>query len=64
MNEIERLISKFKTALGHYDKMRGFRRSLTVWSQNREKETGSPAFRFLAAFKMRVTKEGLDASLV
>jgi hypothetical protein len=64
MNEIDRLIEKFKLAQGDYDKMRGFRRSLTVWSQKREKETGTKALYFIRAFKMRVTKEGLDAVAV
>jgi len=64
MNEIARLIEKFKKAKGNYDKMRGFRRALTVWSQKREEETGTPAFYFIRAFKMRVTKEGLNALAV
>jgi len=61
---LEKLIDKFFQAGGNYDKMRGFKRSLTLYCRNRSKETGHPEFRFFAAFKMRITKLGGDASLI
>jgi hypothetical protein len=64
MKEIDRLVEKFRLAKGDYDLMRGLRRALTVWSQKREKATDTPAYYFIRAFKMKVTKIGLDASLI
>ena len=59
---LAKLIEKFPMAVKNYDKLRGFKRSLTLYCQNKEKETGTPAWRFKAALKMQLSKLGYDSS--
>jgi hypothetical protein len=58
------LLNRFFKAVNNYDKMRGFHRALTVYCKKQEKKTGTSSSRFRAAFKMLVTKNGGDSSLV
>lgn len=58
------LVKRFKAASKDCDKLRGWKRALTLYCRNKEQETGTPAFRFRAAVKMVITKMGLNANLV
>ena len=53
------LVAAYPAALRNKDLMRGWKRALTVYCGRKAKETGSPPFRFRAAIKMRLTKNGL-----
>lgn len=44
------------------DKMRGFKRSLTVYCQKKETETGTPARRFRAGVKAQISRRGGNVS--
>lgn len=63
-NNLDMLLSGFAVASKNYDKMRGWKRSLTLYCRNKEEETGTAATRFKAAVKMRLTKMGHDASSI
>ena len=42
------------------DKMRGWKRSLTLYCNRKAAEKGIPSFRFKAAIKMLLTKRGFN----
>ena len=44
------------------DKMRGWKRALTLYCNRKSQETTRPTFRFKAAIKMVLTKDGYDVS--
>lgn len=54
----------YKNAHKNYDKMRGWKRSLTLYCQRRSLETGTPPYRFKAAIKMLLTKAGYEVSTI
>lgn len=58
------LVAAFDEASKNPDKLRGWKRSLTLYCKRKEEETGTPAIRFLAAVKMRLTKEGFNAKTI
>ena len=58
MTTASQLIERYPEATNNSRSLAGWKRSLTVYCQNKEKETGTPAIRFLAAIKMRLTKSG------
>lgn len=63
-NDLDTLIAGFEAASSDADLLRGFKRSLTLYCRNKESETGTAAFRFRAAVKMRLTKMGHDSSIL
>ena len=56
------LCDGYPVALKNPDKMRGWKRSLTLYKRSQSALTGRPEFRFHAAIKMRLTKLGYDTS--
>lgn len=58
------LVVGFGKVKKSYDKMRGWKRALTVYCQRRSQETGKPEYRFRAAIKMLLTKAGYDVAQI
>ena len=56
------LVDKFLAMPKTYDRMRGFKASLTQFCEKKERETGTPAMRFRAAIKAVITRKGGDSS--
>ena len=54
----------YKTAKKNADKMRGWKRSLTLYCNRRAEETGTPPIRFKAAIKMLLTKDGHNVKAI
>jgi hypothetical protein len=58
----ESLCAGYPAALKNPDKMRGWKRSFTLYKRSQATLTGRPEFRFHAGIKMKLTKMGLDTS--
>jgi hypothetical protein len=58
------LVERYEEAVKSKDatKMKNWRRSLSRYCSSREAETGTPAIRYRAAIKSRLTKSGYDVS--
>lgn len=54
------LVAAFPQARRNKDKMRGWKRALTLYCQRREMETGTPALRFRAGVKKSLTQKGMS----
>ena len=58
------LVESYPLALSNSDKMRGWKRSLTLYCRSRSEESGTPISRFRAAIKMRLTKNGFNTNTI
>jgi hypothetical protein len=56
------LIDGFPEALRNSDKMRGWKRAMTLYAKRRSDETGTPPERFRAAIKAKLTQAGYDTT--
>jgi hypothetical protein len=60
--DLDTLISEYPAALKNPDKMRGWKRSKTLYNRNKAKQQGGNPEHFNRAIKMRLTKLGYDTS--
>ena len=54
----------YKKAKKNSDKLRGWKRSLTLYCNRRSEETGTAPIRFKAAIKMLLTKDGHNVKAI
>lgn len=58
------LLEGFEAAEKNYDKMRGWKRALTLYCRKRSVENGSTPSRVKAGIKMVLRKNGYDCSKI
>lgn len=58
--DLNTLLAQYPDAIKNPDKLRGWKRSFTLYCTNRSMETGKPVFRFRASVKAQLTRLGYD----